>query len=56
MEYVIGYFVKDGSALDAKIDAGDCSYTGRISKAPISRTLGSAIINSSLARVCRDRS
>ena len=42
MEYVVGYFAKDGSALDAKIDVGACSYTGRISKAPIDATFGSA--------------
>ena len=30
MEYVIGYFTHGGSALDARIDAGTCSYTGRI--------------------------
>jgi hypothetical protein len=45
MEYVIGYFVKDGSALDAKIDAGACSYTGRISRAPIDATLSSASVS-----------
>jgi hypothetical protein len=45
MEYVIGYFAKDGSALDAKIDAGACSYTGRISRAPIDATLSSASIS-----------
>ena len=42
MEFVIGYFTRDGSALDAKIDAGACSYTGRISRAPINATLSSA--------------
>ncbi len=33
MEYVIGYFTNDGSAIDARIDTGACSYTGRLSRA-----------------------
>jgi hypothetical protein len=45
MEYVVGYFAKDGYALDAKIDAGACSYTGRISRAPIDATLSSASVS-----------
>ena len=35
LEYVIGYFANDGAALDARIDAGTCSYTGRISRASL---------------------
>jgi hypothetical protein len=45
MEYVVGYFAKDGSALDAKIDAGACSYAGRISRTPIDATLSSASVS-----------
>jgi hypothetical protein len=45
MEYVVGYFAKDGSALDAKIDAGACSYTGRITRTPIDPTLSSASVS-----------
>jgi hypothetical protein len=65
MEYVVGYFAKDGSALDAKIDAGACSYAGRISRFPIEATLSSARVsgqqlgerhNDRLAHDCGDRS
>jgi hypothetical protein len=46
MEYVIGYFTHDGSALDARIDAGTCSYTGRISRAsPNDAARSSASLN-----------
>jgi hypothetical protein len=41
MEYVIGHFAKDGSALDAEINAGACSYTGRILRASIDNRLNS---------------
>jgi hypothetical protein len=33
MEYVIGYFTNEGSAIDARISTGTCSYTGRLSRA-----------------------
>ena len=33
LEYVIGYFTNDGSGIDASIDVGTCSYTGRLSRA-----------------------
>ena len=65
MEYVVGYFAKDGSALDAKIDAGACSYTGRITRTPIDATLSLARVsgqqlgerhNDRLAHDCGDRS
>ena len=32
IEYVIGYFANDGSEIDARIDAGNCSYIGRLSR------------------------
>ena len=32
LQYVIGYFTNDGSGLDARIDIGNCSYAGRLSK------------------------
>jgi hypothetical protein len=65
MEYVVGYFAKDGSALDAKIDAGACNYAGRISRVPIDATLSSPRVsgqqlgehhNDRLAHDCGDRS
>jgi hypothetical protein len=33
MEYVVGYFINDGSAIDERIDTAACSYTGRLSRA-----------------------
>jgi hypothetical protein len=65
MEYVVGYFAKDGSALDAKINAGACSYAGRISRVPIGATLNPASVsgqqlaerhNDRFAHDCGDRS
>jgi hypothetical protein len=33
MKYFVGYFINDGSAIDARIDTTACSYTGRLSRA-----------------------
>jgi hypothetical protein len=44
LEYVFGYFAKDGSALDATIDVDTCRYTGMISRASPNTTLSSASV------------
>jgi hypothetical protein len=32
LQYVIGYFVDNGTTIDATLDAGNCSYTGKLSR------------------------
>jgi hypothetical protein len=50
LEYVIGYFANGGSGLDARIDTGNCSYAGRLSKAQPAP--GSAQRASASAQTC----